>query len=487
MGNALAGRFDQLLGHGIDATVALKHRRRLTKLGWARVFEHSSPGVFAQGEPPPREGCELEVLIDGANALPEIAQAISEAKQFVHVTGWHLEPAFELVRGRPHGAIGVLLAEMAEKVDVRVLVWSGAPVPLFHPTRSEVAETLDNLTRHTRIQAKGDPKEHPFHCHHEKTVMIDGDVAFVGGIDMTSSAGDRYDVQAHPARRATGWHDVGTRLRGPAVADVNEHFRTRWRELTKEDLPALPAPDPAGESTVQVVRTVEEDMYDSIPHGDFRIFESYARMLRSARELIYLENQFLWSPELVAIIADKLRNPPTPQFRVVILLPVKANNGAEDTRGQVGVLVDADGHDAPKRFLAATIRALSQSPGRDDPIYVHAKVAVVDDRWLIVGSANLNAHSLFNDTEMCVVTDDAALARDTRVRLWAEHLEMDEAEVRKAEPTRLVDDHWHPIADEQLERLRHGQPATHRLLELPGASRRSARLLGPLNGLFADG
>jgi phosphatidylserine/phosphatidylglycerophosphate/cardiolipin synthase-like enzyme len=114
-------------------------------------------------------------------------------------------------------------------------------------------------------------------------------------------------------------------------------------------------------------------------------------------------------------------------------------------------------------------------------------VAVVDDRWLIVGSANLNAHSLFNDTEMCVVTDDAALARDTRVRLWAEHLEMDEAEVRKAEPARLVDDHWHPIADDQLERLRHRQPATHRLLELPGASRRSARLLGPLNGLFADG
>jgi phosphatidylserine/phosphatidylglycerophosphate/cardiolipin synthase-like enzyme len=488
MGNALAGRFDQLMGHGIEATVALKHRRRLSKLGWARVFEPSSPGVFAQGDPPPREGCELEVLIDGANALPEIAREISQAKRFVHVTGWHLEPAFELVRGRPHGAIGVLLAEMAEQVDVRVLVWSGAPVPLFHPSRSEVTEALQNLTRHTRIQAKGDPKEHPFHCHHEKTVVIDGEVAFVGGIDMTSSAGDRYDLQAHHARRSIGWHDVGTRLRGPAVADVNDHFRTRWRELTEEELPALPAPEPAGDSTVQVVRTVEEDMYDSIPHGDFRIFESYARALRSARELIYLENQFLWSPELVSIIAEKLRNPPTPQFRVVVLLPAKANNGAEDTRGQVGRLIDADDEgDETKRFLAATIRALSPSLDRADPVYVHAKVAVIDDRWLIVGSANLNAHSLFNDTEMCVVTDDAALARDTRVRLWAEHLEMDEADVREAEPAALVDDRWHPIADEQLERLRADLPATHRLLELPGASRRAARLLGPLNGLFTDG
>ena len=488
MGNALVGRFDQLLGDGIEGAVTLKHRRRLTKLGWARLFEPSSPGVFAQGDPPPREGCELEVLIDGANALPEIAQAISEAKQFVHVTGWHLEPAFELVRGRPNGAIGVLLAEMAEQVDVRVLVWSGSPVPLFHPTRSEVSETLSNLTRHTRIQAHGDPKEHPLHCHHEKTVVIDGEVAFVGGIDMTDAAGDRYDVQAHRARRSMGWHDVGTRLRGPAVADVNDHFRTRWRELTKEELPALPAPEPAGESTVQVVRTVEEDMYDALPQGDFRIFESYARALRSARELIYLENQFLWSPELVSIIADKLRNPPTPQFRVVALLPGKANNGAEDTRGQVGRLIDADDDGGQtKRFVAATIRALSPTQDRSDPVYVHAKVAVIDDRWLIVGSANLNAHSLFNDTEMCVVTDDAALARDTRVRLWAEHLEMDEAAVRDADPAILVDDRWHAIGDEQLERQRAGLPATHRLLELPGASRRSARLLGPLNGLFTDG
>ncbi|HEX3690903.1 MAG TPA: phospholipase D-like domain-containing protein, partial [Solirubrobacteraceae bacterium] len=278
------------------------------------------------------------------------------------------------------------------------------------------------------------------------------------------------------------------RLRGPAVADVNDHFRTRWRELTQEELPALRAPEPAGDSTVQVVRTVEEDMYHALRHGDFRIFESYTRALRSARELIYLENQFLWSPELVSIIVDKVRNPPTPEFRVVVLLPSKANNGAEDTRGQVGRLIDADNEaGGTKRFLAATIRALSPSHDRADPVYVHAKVGVIDDRWLIVGSANLNAHSLFNDTEMCVVTDDAALARDTRVRLWAEHLEMEEAEVRDAAPVTLVDERWHPIADEQLERDRADLPATHRLVELPDASRRSARLLGPLNGLFTDG
>jgi phosphatidylserine/phosphatidylglycerophosphate/cardiolipin synthase-like enzyme len=487
MTNAVVGRLDALVGDGIETAVSYKHRRRLRRLGWERVFEPSGPGVFAQGNPPPREGCELEVLIDGANALPALAAALSAAKKFVHITGWHLAPSFELVRGGggSHHAIGVMLAELAEEIDVRVLVWSGAPIPAFHPTRGEVAEAIENLVRDTRIQARGDPREHPFHCHHEKTVVIDGEVAFVGGIDLTDDAGDRYDTQEHHARRRLGWHDVGTRLRGPAVADVDEHFRTRWRELTNEQLPAVEPPAPAGATTVQVVRTVAEDMYDSLPKGDFRIFESYMRAVSSARELIYLENQFLWSPELVSAMAEKLRHPPSPEFRVVILLPAKANNGHDDTRGQLSVLVDAD--DGAGRILGATIRSLSRNRDRADRLYVHAKVAVVDDRWLIVGSANLNAHSFFNDTEMCVVTDDAALARDTRVRLWAEHLELEQAAVSGMSARELVDEQWRPVAAEQLSRLRAGQSPTHRLLELPGVSRRSRRLLGPLSGLVDDG
>jgi phosphatidylserine/phosphatidylglycerophosphate/cardiolipin synthase-like enzyme len=234
---------------------------------------------------------------------------------------------------------------------------------------------------------------------------------------------------------------------------------------------------------VQVVRTVSEDMYDSVPKGDFRILESYLRALRGARELVYLENQFLWAPEIVDVLAAKLRDPPGESFRLVIVLPRRANNGQDDTRGQLGRLIAAD--DGRDRLLAATLR--SRSGGRTDPLYVHAKVAVVDDRWLTVGSANLNAHSLMNDTEMNVVTDDRALARDTRERLWAEHLELALDEVRDRDPRTLVDEHWIPIAREQARRERDGDDATHRLIALPGVSRRSRRLLGPLTGLIDDG
>src|SRR5580693_9354685 len=150
-----------------------------------------------------------------------------------------------------------------------------------------------------------DPCEHPFHCHHEKLVIVDGTVAFVGGIDMTDFAGDRFDTSDHPARRRLGWHDVGTRLRGPALADVEDHLALRWRELTGEQLDRPAAPPPAGGHTVQVVRTIANGMYDAIPSGEYRILESYVRALSGARDFVYLENQFLWSPEIVRLLADK--------------------------------------------------------------------------------------------------------------------------------------------------------------------------------------
>jgi phosphatidylserine/phosphatidylglycerophosphate/cardiolipin synthase-like enzyme len=439
--------------------------------------------MWASGDSPPRPGCSLEVLIDGASAFPEIARAIAAARRYVHITGWHVASEFELVRGDPPLVLGLLLADLAERIDVRVLVWAGAPVPLFHPTRSEVREAVRRLTRRTRIRCEPDPREHPFHCHHEKSVVVDGEVAFVGGLDMTCLAGDRYDYSEHPARHRLGWHDVGTRLLGPAVRDVDDHFALRWAELTGERLPRPPAPEAAGEQTVQVVRTVSEGMYDRIPNGEFRILESYVRALTQAERYVYLENQFLWSPEIVRLLEGKLRDPPADDFRVVVLLPARANNGQDDTVGQLGVLAAADADGG--RMLAATIRSLSGS--RDDRLYVHAKVGIVDDRWLTVGSANLNAHSLLNDTEMNVVTDDPQLARQTRLRLWAEHLEVPEAEIQDEAPAAVVDERWRPTAYEQLRRLRDGAAPTHRLLALPGVSRRSRRLLGPLAGLIDDG
>jgi phosphatidylserine/phosphatidylglycerophosphate/cardiolipin synthase-like enzyme len=468
----------------VESAVRSHHRRRLRRAGQLDRLDPpaAATSLWAAGDPPARDGNDLQVLIDGAQALPLLAHTLAQARSSVHIAGWHVTADFGLTRDDAAMRLRDLLGELAQRVDVRVLLWAGAPVPLFTPTRAAVRHVRDEITRGTRVQCALDSRERPMHCHHEKIVIVDGEVAFVGGIDLTSLGGDRFDSAEHPMRGRIGWHDVATHLRGPAVADVAAHFAGRWSEITGEPLEQPPRAMPVGAHTVQVVRTVPEKVYAFLPHGDFRILESYTRALRSARKLVYLESQFLWSPELVEILAAKLRDPPHEDFRLVVLLPASPNNGSDSTRGQLGVLAEADGGN--RRFLAATLSA--RSGGLAGPLYVHAKVAIVDDAWLTIGSANLDDHSLFNDSEMNLVTCDRDLARETRLRLWSEHLESPLAAV-SGHPARVIDECWRPIAADQLARRRQGAPPTHRLLELPGVSRRSRALLGPLDGLLVDG
>jgi phosphatidylserine/phosphatidylglycerophosphate/cardiolipin synthase-like enzyme len=137
--------------------------------------------------------------------------------------------------------------------------------------------------------------------------------------------------------------------------------------------------------------------------------------------------------------------------------------------------------DVDHRLLAVTLQPMAaDSPGT----YVHAKVGIVDDRWLTVGSANLNAHSLFNDTEANVVFTDPHLVRSTRLRLWAEHLGADDVD---GDPARLFDAQWARVASEQLARRRDGLPPTHLLCQLEGVSARRDLVLGGLVGLLVDG
>src|SRR3954468_1284024 len=473
---------DRIVGDAIEAANHSHHRRRLTRLGHRASIEPPDDGaLWAAGDPPPRAGNELDVLVDGAEMLPAVADAIQGARRHVHVAGWHLTPSFALTRDERPLVVRELLAETAERVPVRVLLWAGSPAKIFKPTRGLVRHERDALVTGTRIHAQLDARERAIHCHHEKLVVVDDEVAFVGGIDMTSLAGDRWDTSRHHARGGLGWHDASSRLRGPAAADLALPFAPRWREISGERIDSPSPPAEAGSHQVQVVRTVPERVYGFVPRGDFRVLETYLRALRSAQRLVYLENQFLWSPEVVSILVDKLRNPPSDDFRIVVVLPSKANNGQDDTRGQLAVLVEAD--DDAHRFLATTITALTGTT--TDRVYVHAKIGIVDDCWLTVGSANLNAHSFFNDTEMNVVTCDRDLARRTRLRLWAEHLERGVADLDR-DATAVIDALWRPIAKEQREREESGAPRTHRLLELPGLSRRSKRLLGPLDALVVD-
>jgi phosphatidylserine/phosphatidylglycerophosphate/cardiolipin synthase-like enzyme len=235
----------------------------------------------------------------------------------------------------------------------------------------------DELTRGSRVKCALDNRERPMHCHHEKLVIVDNRVAFVGGIDLTDYSGQRSDSQEHPARDGLGRTTPSDASRGPESRTWPSISGCAGHEVTGEMLPPVEPQAASGDVEVQVVRTVPERIYRGLPRGDFRILEAHQRAFRSAERFIYLENQFLWSPELVATLAD-------------------------------------------------------------------AKIGIVDDHWLTIGSANLNEHSLFNDTEMNLVVLDERIARDAR-RLRAEHLELPMEDLQ-VDPVVAFDQFWRLVS-----------------------------------------
>ena len=468
------------VGATIEHAVSSHHRRRLRRAGWEHAFDAAELGYASGDGFAPRPGNRVDVLIDGSAYLPKLAEEIAAARSHVHLLGWCFSPELHLTREDEPVVLRNLLSDVARRVDVRLLVWEGSPLPVFRPTKRDVRSYLKVFERGTGIQAATDSCVRFKYSHHEKTVVVDDRVAFVGGIDLTLDGGDPFDSPKHPSHGHQGWHDVAVRIEGPAVADVAEHFRLRWHGAADEWLPEPAPQEPRGDVELQVVRTIPEGVFGPLPKGDFGVFESYRRALRSAERLIYIENQFLWSPEIVSILADKLRNPPSDDFRIVAVLPAHPNDGADVSRGAVAALIEADDED--RRFLACTLFART-GPLRD-LVYVHAKVGIVDDRWLTIGSANLNERSMFNDSEVNVVTLDEDVVRETRLRLWEEHLETSDV---GGDPTRIVDELWRPIAKEQMERLERGEPLTHRLVMLPGVSRTTRRLSAVFQARVYDG
>ncbi|HEY0816214.1 MAG TPA: phospholipase D family protein [Pseudonocardia sp.] len=473
---------DRAVGDRLEQWVTRHHRHRLRRLGWAHALAPAGPRWWAEGDLLPRSGNTVAVHIDGSAALPAMAEALGAARSQVHIANWHASPDFRLTRNPDDPPLRDLLGGLAERLPVRMLLWAGPPAPVFQPTRAMARRACAGFTTGTKVACALDARERTLHCHHEKIVIIDGERAFVGGIDLTALAGDRYDSPGHPPTTPLAWHDAAVELTGPVVADVARHFVHRWGEVTGEVLPEPPTPQPTGDVDVQIARTVPERTYRFAHGGVFAALDGYLRALRQAQQLIYLENQFLWSGEVTAVLADKLAHPPSDTFRVVLVLPAHPDSGADTTRGQLSVLMQADGNAG--RLLATTLTALNGAA--TSPLYVHAKIGIVDDRWLTIGSANLNDHSLFNDTELNVITCDPALARDTRLRLWAEHLQVEPSDV-DGEPHVVVDKLWRPTATEELARRRNGARPHHRLSLLPAVSRRTARLGGPLRGLLVDG
>jgi phosphatidylserine/phosphatidylglycerophosphate/cardiolipin synthase-like enzyme len=458
-----------------DRIAAVKTRAHGVKLDDAHWYRAGTP---------PRRHNRVLPLIHGDRYFADLLASLATAQHYVFVIGWCLTPDLPLCRDSRalllSSRVKDVLAETARRVPVRVLLWSGAPY-LFKPDTEMVEDVQRELeaTAGTNFQCRLDRTARFSHCHHQKAVVIDGQFAYLGGIDLSTFQGDRWDTAEHALRAGPNWHDAQVRIEGDAVADVEENFRQRWREVTGEnDLPrAYPRVDPSWQAPVQIVRTIPKQTYGFAPRGEYGIHHAYIHAIRGANRFIYIENQYLWSPEIVeALIAalEKRRDDP---FRIVIMLPARAYDGKWDNDQRIQKLRDAD--DGRGMVAAYCPYASGPSGGRHAfsyrPTYVHAKVMIVDDEWVTIGSANLNDRGLLTDGEIMALIHDGDVARNLRIELWAEHLGMARDTVASIDAIALIDAEWPERANQNAGVVKRGSEplfsAVHRYEagRMPGA------------------
>jgi phosphatidylserine/phosphatidylglycerophosphate/cardiolipin synthase-like enzyme len=281
------------------------------------------------------------------------------------------------------------------------------------------------------------------------------------------------------------------RIQGEAVLDVEENFCQRWNTVTGEHLQPLPVEkvDPSWNEPAQVVRTVPAGFYPFAPHGHYGIAHAYLAAIRKAERFIYLENQYLWSPEIVDALEEAMNRQHSGPFRVVLVLPAKAYTGKYDNDAHVRRLSEADA--GRGIFYAYSPYASGPAFGKTGyrylPIYVHAKVGIVDDEWLTVGSANLNGRGLATDTEMNIQAVAPELAKWLRCRLWADHLAMPEEEIGAADPVALIDGRWKAVGEALSKALKsHGMPPGGHTLPYSPGSNPGSRMLDAFQALTLE-
>lgn len=391
------------------------------------------------------------LIVDADNYFRVVREAMLEAKQRIMLIGWDFDARIRIGEPGEDGApeaIGEFILWLAKRrpgLDIYLLRWDfGAIKAMF---RGVTPLILLRWWRHKRIHVKLDAVHPVGASHHQKIVVIDDCMAFCGGIDITAERWDTSDHADEEPRRVgpngkpyRPWHDATMALEGPIAAALGELARERWRCATDERLAPItgrsdcwPASLTADFSDIEAA--ISRTAPDYAPVEECREIEAlYLDLIARARRFIYAESQYFASRKIAEAIEKRVAEPDGPE--IVLINPEQADGWLEQTAMDT----------ARARLWRAIEKADSQSRFRiyhpftrsGAPVYVHAKIMIVDDEVLRVGSSNWNNRSLRLDTE-CDVTIDAAgevetMATITRLRegLMAEHLGAEPAAVARA-------------------------------------------------------
>jgi phosphatidylserine/phosphatidylglycerophosphate/cardiolipin synthase-like enzyme len=408
----------------------------------------------------------LSIIIDAADFFRFAKSAMTKAKHSIYLIGWDFDTRIDLVPGNGDDSrdgkddgedgwpdqLGKFLNALAERkaeVDVRILKWD---IGLFNSiTRGETPFYILKWMFDKRIHLKLDGAHPAISSHHMKLLVIDDEVAFCGGIDMTVG---RWDTREHrekerlrrsPMGFAQGpWHDATTCLSGEAAKAIAEVARHRWYLATDEKLEPkagsaqgdTPWPDGLEvgfrDVSIGVARTAPE--YKERKQI-VEIETAKLAIIAATQKTLYVESQYFASRRIAEAMAERLKEPDGPE---IVLINPEGCEGFLEAKAMDSARIrlmkmvrDADIHDRFRLYY----------PVNDarTPIYVHAKMMFADDRIVKIGSANLNNRSMGYDTECDVILEaepDQTELREkiilTRDDLMAEHLGCEPDAVREA-------------------------------------------------------
>lgn len=404
---------------------------------------HCRPGKTCWVRRPARR---VAFLVDADAYYAALYDTLLRARERVWIVGWDVQaqtclrpgPPRPARRGAPPSELGPLLDFLARRnrrLRIHVLEWDYSV--LFARERG-LAPWIDlDWRTHPRVRFQLDD-QHPLGaCLHEKIVVVDDAVAFVGGLDLTLRRWDTPEHRAdHPLRIDPSgapydpFHDVQMMVEGEIVRPLAERIRRRWNAVAGARV--RPLPDASRSVWPASVRPDVERVPVAIArtepgtNGDgVREIEAlHLASIRAARRSIYLENQYFSAERVAAALCDRLAEPDGPE--VVVVLPSACSRWLEErTMGarRARLLARLRAADRFDRFRAYA----PQAPGVAR-VNVHSKLAIVDDALVRIGSANLANRSLGFDRECDLVLEagdrpEVARAIATlRARLVGEHL-----------------------------------------------------------------
>jgi phosphatidylserine/phosphatidylglycerophosphate/cardiolipin synthase-like enzyme/uncharacterized membrane protein YdjX (TVP38/TMEM64 family) len=384
-------------------------------------------------------------LVDGEAYFAAFHEALGRARHQVLVLAWDIDSQVALLRGeRASGHPCVSLVErLSEVLDaepglrIYLLDWDFSVIYTFE--REWVPVFRLPWRRRRRLAFESDGELPAGASHHQKVVVIDDAVAFSGGLDLTHSRWDTSEHRpSHPERRRNDgmpygpFHDVQALIAGETAAALGELARQRWHRATgtkiKPPPPAAWAERwPAGvepvldDVPVAIARTIAP--FAGFP-GRREVVTAFLDQVRAARRYLYFESQYLTSDAVVTALCGRLQEEDGPE--VVIIVPREASGWLEErTMGEgrdrsASRLRESDAHGRLRILCPMT----SGRGNERSFVNVHAKVLIVDDRWIRIGSANLSNRSMMLDTECDLIFDtdgrDGA-ARALLARLLGEH------------------------------------------------------------------